>query len=374
MYIKKEISIPSYKFHLGSEKSVEKFRKDIGVPSYEKTERFYWPTFLSVAFTFGDDEPLIRLNLNAWKTLGHFMDDCQLNPNAIAEYEQLVGGRYGSVKKEKKDKTDTTDTTYTTYSTASTTQETSEAKEINSTVEMPEENTGDEIAATSDNGTKSADEINASVPAPAYAPAVKQEPLRESVHHSYQEELSPSGEKVTSDKEESNEEDSDEKDITSDELEKIPLIHPRALGRLEEVGNKTLDSYIMADVIKDRRTLSFSFVDVCSQCGFLLGIGLLYAYIYTSRGRNQQDLVSAKVFLEEWVNRENLAEERPIFSPSFDMHTLNTYSLPFQLFKDLPFLEKWKTDNTPLQNVQGVISWINDVLKNGYKSNLRYEL
>ena len=87
-----QVHIDKFDFHLTAQKQAEKFRDAIGAPK-GRGVRISWPAFISVAFDFGpdvpsDDDDCIRLNLNAWKMQGKFIN--QLNPHAVDDYLKLV--------------------------------------------------------------------------------------------------------------------------------------------------------------------------------------------------------------------------------------------------------------------------------------------
>lgn len=87
-----QVHIDKFDFHLTGQKQAEKFRDAIGAPK-GRGVRVRWPLFINLAFDFGqdvpsDDDDCIRLNLNAWKMQGKFIN--QLNPHAIEDYMKLV--------------------------------------------------------------------------------------------------------------------------------------------------------------------------------------------------------------------------------------------------------------------------------------------
>ena len=87
-----QVHIDKFDFHLTVQKQAEKFRDAIGVPK-GRGVFVKWPLFINVAFDFGpdvpsDDDDCIRLNLNAWKMQGKFIN--QLNPHAVDDYLKLV--------------------------------------------------------------------------------------------------------------------------------------------------------------------------------------------------------------------------------------------------------------------------------------------
>lgn len=87
-----QVHIDKFNFHLTVQKQAEKFRDAIGAPK-GRGVRIKWPLFINVAFDFGpdvpsDDDDCIRLNLNAWKMQGKFID--KLNSHAIEDYLKLV--------------------------------------------------------------------------------------------------------------------------------------------------------------------------------------------------------------------------------------------------------------------------------------------
>lgn len=98
-----QVHIDKFDFHLVVQKQAEKFRDAIGAPK-GRGVRISWPVFISVAFDFGpdvpsDDDDCIRLNLNAWKMQGKFIN--QLNPHAVEDYQKLVGAEKSKDKPKK---------------------------------------------------------------------------------------------------------------------------------------------------------------------------------------------------------------------------------------------------------------------------------
>lgn len=88
-----QVHIDKFDFHIENQKKAEAFRNAIGVPK-GRGVFVKWPLFINVAFDFGpdvpsDDDDCIRLNLNAWKMQGKFIN--QLNPHAVEDYLKLVG-------------------------------------------------------------------------------------------------------------------------------------------------------------------------------------------------------------------------------------------------------------------------------------------
>ena len=87
-----QVHIDKFDFHIENQKKAEAFRNAIGVPK-GRGVFVKWPLFINVAFDFGpdvpsDDDDCIRLNLNAWKMQGKFIN--QLNPHAVDDYLKLV--------------------------------------------------------------------------------------------------------------------------------------------------------------------------------------------------------------------------------------------------------------------------------------------
>ena len=98
-----QVHIDKFNFHLTVQKQAEKFRDAIGAPK-GRGVRIKWPLFINVAFDFGsdvssDDDDCIRLNLNAWKMQGKFIN--QLNPHAVDDYLKLVGVEKSKDKPKK---------------------------------------------------------------------------------------------------------------------------------------------------------------------------------------------------------------------------------------------------------------------------------
>ena len=97
-----QVHIDKFNFHLTVQNQAEKFRDAIGAPK-GRGVRIKWPLFINVAFDFGDvpsdDDDCIRLNLNAWKMQGKFIN--QLNPHAVEDYEKLVGAEKPQDKPKK---------------------------------------------------------------------------------------------------------------------------------------------------------------------------------------------------------------------------------------------------------------------------------
>lgn len=98
-----QVHIDKFDFHLTAQTRAEKFRDAIGAPK-GRGVRISWPLFINVAFDFGpdvpsDDDDCIRLNLNAWKMQGKFIN--QLNPHAFEDYQKLVGADKPQDKSKK---------------------------------------------------------------------------------------------------------------------------------------------------------------------------------------------------------------------------------------------------------------------------------
>lgn len=98
-----QVHIDKFDFHLTVQKQAEAFRNAIGVPKGRGVV-VKWPLFINVAFDFGpdvpsDDDDCIRLNLNAWKMQGKFIN--QLNPHAVEDYLKLVGAEKSKDKPKK---------------------------------------------------------------------------------------------------------------------------------------------------------------------------------------------------------------------------------------------------------------------------------
>lgn len=98
-----QVHIDNFDFHITAQTPAEKFRDAIGAPK-GRGVRIKWPLFINVAFDFGpdvpsDDDDCIRLNLNAWKMQGKFIN--QLNPHAVEDYLKLVGVEKSKDKPKK---------------------------------------------------------------------------------------------------------------------------------------------------------------------------------------------------------------------------------------------------------------------------------
>lgn len=98
-----QVHIDKFDFHIENQKKAEAFRNAIGAPK-GRGVRISWPLFINVAFDFGqdvpsDDDDCIRLNLNAWKMQGKFIN--QLNPHAVEDYLNLVGAEKSKDKPKK---------------------------------------------------------------------------------------------------------------------------------------------------------------------------------------------------------------------------------------------------------------------------------
>lgn len=101
-------------------------------------------------------------------------------------------------------------------------------------------------------------------------------------------------------------------------------------------------------------TLTIEPIELCEQCGFLLGNALKYLFRYQHKGKPLEDLRKAEFYLKRWVNSRSKTTDFTCFDPK-------TYI--FEAFKNKAFLVRWDAYETNDNNVTKLLKWTQEKIK-----------
>jgi len=99
-------------------------------------------------------------------------------------------------------------------------------------------------------------------------------------------------------------------------------------------------------------------IELCEQCGFLMGNALKYIFRYQNKGKPLEDLQKARFYLERWLQKNgdewSDADTRVFGYGSF-------VTKVFLQHKE--FLKIWNIDRSTRDNVRNLREWVNDKIK-----------
>lgn len=102
-------------------------------------------------------------------------------------------------------------------------------------------------------------------------------------------------------------------------------------------------------------TLTLEPIDLCEQCGFLLGNALKYLFRYEYKGQPLEDLRKAEFYLKRYLSVEN--------DLRVDFRVPDETGIIFKAFRDRWFLREWDTEATGRTNVQAILALTQDKIK-----------
>lgn len=99
-------------------------------------------------------------------------------------------------------------------------------------------------------------------------------------------------------------------------------------------------------------TITIEPIELCEQCGFLLGNALKYLFRYQHKGKPLEDLKKAEFYLKRWLRHEE--EDRGFTA---ELRCFNDEGLIFRAFADKEFFSRWDRLSVLPDNVQTVLDW-----------------
>ena len=99
-------------------------------------------------------------------------------------------------------------------------------------------------------------------------------------------------------------------------------------------------------------------IELCEQCGFLMGNALKYIFRYQNKGKPLEDLQKARFYLDRWLQKNDNewsdADTRVFGYGSFVTNV-------FLQHKE--FLKIWNIDRSNRDNVRNLREWVNDKIR-----------
>ena len=103
-------------------------------------------------------------------------------------------------------------------------------------------------------------------------------------------------------------------------------------------------------------TITVEPIQLCEQCGFLLGNALKYLFRYPHKGKPLEDLKKAEFYLKRWLDNQN----------NFDVELrgFNDEHLVFKAFKHKEFFAQWDTAANLVDNIEVLLAWTQNKIEN----------
>lgn len=103
-------------------------------------------------------------------------------------------------------------------------------------------------------------------------------------------------------------------------------------------------------------TITVEPIQLCEQCGFLLGNALKYLFRYKHKGKPLEDLRKAEFYLKRWLDNQN----------NFDVELrgFNDEHLVFNAFKHKEFFARWDTAANLVDNIEVLLAWTQNKIEN----------
>lgn len=99
----------------------------------------------------------------------------------------------------------------------------------------------------------------------------------------------------------------------------------------------------------ENATITIEPIELCEQCGFLLGNALKYLFRYQHKGKPVEDLKKAEFYLKRWRNDR---------ARTTDYTCFDVRSHIFEAFKEKEFLKGWDTHEIGNgNNVKRLLKW-----------------
>jgi hypothetical protein len=96
-------------------------------------------------------------------------------------------------------------------------------------------------------------------------------------------------------------------------------------------------------------TITIEPLQLCEQCGFLLGNALKYLFRYQHKGKPLEDLKKAEFYLRRFLSNKA--------ADSVDLSYFDEGSLIFNAFRQKPFFRHWSTSFPVEVNVEALLKW-----------------
>lgn len=105
----------------------------------------------------------------------------------------------------------------------------------------------------------------------------------------------------------------------------------------------------------EKVTLTIEPIELCEQCGFLLGNALKYLFRYQHKGKPLEDLKKAEFYLRRFLSNKA--------SDSVDLSYFDEGSLIFNAFRQKPFFRHWSTSFPVDVNVEALLKWTRNIIQ-----------
>ena len=99
----------------------------------------------------------------------------------------------------------------------------------------------------------------------------------------------------------------------------------------------------------ENATITIEPIELCEQCGFLLGNALKYLFRYQHKGKPLEDLQKAEYYLKRYLDTSSDLQ--------VDHRVYDDEGIIFNAFKGKEFLKKWDINVCTEDNIQDLLEW-----------------